>query len=115
MFRSWYLAIMTQLSIAPWRDLYDPSKNDVLLSTTNVSLNEKLYSKLILALEGSALQYVISRKRLQANGLAVLQDLVHTYKPKNIPEVIAAETSEFWGSMKRSSSEMVDAYFNHFQ
>lgn len=29
MFRSWYLAIMTQLSIAPWRDLYDPSKNEL--------------------------------------------------------------------------------------
>lgn len=70
---------------------------------------------MILALEGSALQYVVSRKYLQANGLAVLQDLVHTYKPKNIPEVIAAKTSEFWDSMKRSSSEMVDAYFNHFQ
>jgi hypothetical protein len=115
MFRSWYLAIMTQLSIAPWRVLYHPSKNDIVLSTTNVSLNEKLYSKLILALEGSALQHVISRKYLRANGLAVLQDLVHTYKPKNIPEVIAAKTSEFWDSMKCSSSEMVDAYFNRFQ
>jgi hypothetical protein len=114
-FRSWYLAIMMQLSIAPWRDLHDPSKNDVVLSTTNVSSNEKLYSKLILAIEGSALQHVVSRKYLWANGLAALQDLVHTYKPKNIPEVIAAKTSEFWGSMKCSSSETVNAYFNRFQ
>ncbi len=47
--------------------------------------------------------------------MAVLQDLVHIYKPKNIPEVIAAKTAEFWGTMKRSPSETVDTYFNRFQ
>ncbi len=114
-FRSWYLAIMTQLSITPWRDLYDSSRNDIVESTTNNTLNEKLYYKLVLALEGLALQHVVSRKHLRANGLAVLQDLVHTYKPKNIPEVIAAKTAEFWGTMKRSPSETVDTYFNRFQ
>jgi hypothetical protein len=71
-FRSWYLAIMTQLSITPWRDLYDSSRNDIVESTTNNTLNEKLYSKLVLALEGLALQHVVSRKHLRANGLAVL-------------------------------------------
>jgi len=114
-FRSWYLAIMTQLSIAPWKALYNSSKNDVVASTTDTTLNEKLYSKVILALDGTALQHVVSRKHLRANGLAVLQDLVHTYKPKNIPEVIAAKTAEFWGTMKRQPSESVDTYFNRFQ
>jgi len=114
-FRSWHLAILTQVSIAPWREFYDQSRNSIVESTTNTSLNEKLYSKIILSLEGAALQHVVSRKHLRANGLAVLQDLVHTYKPKNIPEVIAAKTSEFWGTMKRSPSETVDAYYNRFQ
>jgi hypothetical protein len=113
-FKAWYLAILTQLSIAPWRELYDSSKNDVVMMTTNTNLNEKLYSKLMLALEGPALQHVVSRKHLRANGISVLQDLTHTYKPKNIPEVIAAKTSEFWGSLKRNSNESVDAYFNRF-
>jgi hypothetical protein len=113
-FRSWYLAIMTQLSITPWRDLYDSSTNNVVTSTSNTTLNEKLYSKVILALEGSALQHVVSRKHLRANGLAVLQDLVHTYRPKNVPEVIAAKTAEFWGTMKRQPHETVDTYFNRF-
>jgi hypothetical protein len=114
-FWSWHLAILTQLSITPWRELYDHSRNNIVESTTNTNLNEKLYSKLILSLEGTALQHVVSRKHLRANGLAVLQDLVHTYKPKNIPEVIAAKTSAFWGTMKRSPSETVDAYYNRFQ
>jgi len=100
---------------APWDDLYDYSRNNIVESTTNTRLNEKLYSKLILSLDGSALQHVVSHKHLRENGLAVLQDLVHTYKPKNIPEVIAAKTSEFWGTMKHSPSETVDAYFNRFQ
>jgi hypothetical protein len=86
-----------------------------VLTTTNTTLNERLYSKLILALENNALQHVVSRKYLHANGLSVLQDLVQTYKPKNIPEVIAAKMSEFWGSLKRSPSETVDAYYNRFQ
>jgi len=113
-FKAWYLAILTQLSIAPWRELYDPTKNDVVIFTTNTTLNERLYSKLVLALEGAALQHVVSRKHLRANGLAVLQDLVQTYKPKNIPEVIAAKTSEFWGTLKRNPNESVDAYYNRF-
>ncbi len=113
-FKAWYLAILTQLSIAPWRELYDPTKNDVVIFTTNTTLNERLYSKLVLALEGAALQHVVSHKHLRANGLAVLQDLVQTYKPKNIPEVIAAKTSEFWGTLKRNPNESVDAYYNRF-
>ena len=30
------------------------------------------------------------------------------YKPKNVPEVIAAKTGEFWSSTKRLSHETVD-------
>jgi hypothetical protein len=36
-FRSWYLALMTQLSIAPWREFYDSARNDVVTFTTNTS------------------------------------------------------------------------------
>jgi len=59
-FRLWHLAILTQLSITPWRELYDHSRNNIVESTTNTNLNEKLYSKLILSLEGTALQHVVS-------------------------------------------------------
>ena len=36
------------------------------------------------------------------------------YKPKNVPEVIAAKTSEFWGNTRRLPSETVDMYYNRF-
>lgn len=42
--RDWYLSIMTQISLPPWSTLYDASRNDIVLSTTNDSLNGKLYS-----------------------------------------------------------------------
>jgi hypothetical protein len=106
---------MTQSAIAPWSVFYDSDRSDVVTSTTNTRLNEKLYSKLILSLEGSALQHVVSRKYLRGNGILVLQDLVHVYKPKNIPEVIAAKTTEFWGTLKCAPNESVDAYYNRFQ
>jgi len=105
---------MAQLSLPPWREFYDPSKNDVILSTTNSVLNGKLYSKLLLSLEGIALQSTVAKKHLWANGLYLLQDLVQTYKPKNVLEVIAAKTSEFWGTLKRFPLETIDAYFNRF-
>jgi len=41
-FRDWYLSIMTQISLPPWSTLYDASRNDIVLSTTNDSLNGKL-------------------------------------------------------------------------
>jgi hypothetical protein len=37
------------------------------------------------------------------------------YKPKCVPEVIAAKTAEFWGQTTCSSSESVDDYYNCFQ
>jgi hypothetical protein len=58
-FRTWYLAIMTQLSIPPWSALYDLVLNSVESTTTDTSLNSKLYAKLISSLEGQALQNMV--------------------------------------------------------
>jgi hypothetical protein len=52
---------------------------------------------------------------LHANVVLLLQELHQMYKPKNVPEVIAAKTVEFWGNTKRSSSESVDDCYNRFQ
>jgi len=55
----------------------------------------KLYGKLLLSLEGSDL--VVSQSHLWASGNLLLQELVQTCKPKNVPKVIAAKTSALWG------------------
>jgi hypothetical protein len=49
------------------------------MSTTNFALNEKLYSKLLLSLEGTVLQNFVSNMHLQANGILLLHDLVQTF------------------------------------
>ena len=36
------------------------------------------------------------------------------YKPKNVPEIVAAKTAEFWSNLGRSNSETVDNYYNRF-
>jgi len=113
--RSWYQAIMAQLSIAPWTPLYDSTTNSVVKVTSHDALNGKLYAKIIRALEGSALQHMLARKHVWANGILLLQELHQMYKPKCVPEVIAAKTVEFWGHTKRSSHESVDEYYNCFQ
>jgi len=113
-FRSWYLAVMAQISIAPWQELYDSSMNSVVKNTTNTALNGKLYAKVIAALEGSALQHMLARKHLRANGILLLQELQQMYKPKCVPEVLAVKTAEFWSQMKRLSSESIDDYYNRF-
>jgi hypothetical protein len=105
---------MAQLSLPSWTDLYDNSTNDIVASTANVTLNGKLYSKLLLSLEGLPLQDVITRTHLHADGIGLRRELSQTYKPKNVPEVIAAKTGEFWSKMKRKPSEPVDTYFNRF-
>jgi hypothetical protein len=113
-FRSWYLAILAQLSIPPLLDLYNASTNDVVSSTTNTSLNGKLYAKLLVCLESQVLQNMVSRKHVRGNGLLLLKELAQTYKPKNVPEVIAAKTGEFWSHTKCLSNETVDSYYNCF-
>jgi hypothetical protein len=114
-FNSWYLAVMAQLSIAPWLELYDTTTNSVVKTTSNAVLNGKLYAKVVGALEGNALQHILHRKHLRGNGILLLQELHQMYKPKCVPEVIAAKTAEFWSQTTRSSSESVDDYYNRFQ
>jgi len=114
-FRGWYSGIMAHISLPPWKDLYDPDRNDVVTSTQCALLNGKLYSKILLSLDGTAYQNFVSRKRLRADGIRLLQELVQTYKPKNVPEVIAAKTVEFWGHTKRLPSESLDSYYDRFQ
>jgi hypothetical protein len=89
-FRAWHLAaIMAQLSLSTWQELYDSVSNDIVQTTSNTTLNGKLYAKL-------------------------LRELAQTYKPKDVPEVIAAKTGEFWSQTKRLPSEIVDTYCNCF-
>jgi hypothetical protein len=113
-FRAWHLAIMAQLLLPPWVELYDATMNDIVENTSNSTLNGKLYSKLLLVLDGTALKNIVSRKHLRANGLLLLCELVQTYQPRNVPEVIAFKTSEFWGNTKRYPTELIDDYYNHF-
>jgi hypothetical protein len=87
---------MAQISLQPWNVLYDPIKNDIVESTSNSQLNSKLYAKLLVCLEGQAMKNMVSRKHVRANGILLLQELHQMYKPKNVPEVIAAKTAEFW-------------------
>jgi hypothetical protein len=51
-FKHWYLAIVAQLSLAPWKEFYNSTSNTLVKTTGNISLNEKLYAKLLLCLEG---------------------------------------------------------------
>jgi hypothetical protein len=114
-FCSWYLAIMAQLSIPPWQDLYDSTTSSMVKVTSNYVLNGKLYAKVIGALDGSALQHMLAHKHLRANGILLLQDLHQMYTPKAVPELLAAKTAEFWGSTKCLPSESIDNYYNRFQ
>jgi hypothetical protein len=38
-FRSWYLTILSQVSVSPWNGLYNTTTNDLVTTTTNSSLN----------------------------------------------------------------------------
>jgi hypothetical protein len=69
---------------------------------------------LIISLEVKALKHAVSQKHLRANGLLLLRELVKTYKPINVPEVIAAKTVEFWGHTKRLPTETIDQYYDRF-
>jgi len=90
-------------------------KDDVVESTTNHALNGKLYSKVLLALDGVAYQNFVSCRHLRANGIGLLREFSQTYKPKNLPEIIVAKTVEFWGNTKRSPNESIDSYYDRFQ
>jgi hypothetical protein len=93
-FRFWYLAIMAQVSLPPWAELYDSVANTVVSSTQNTILNGKLYAKLLVSLESQAFQHMMSRKHLRANGILLLKELQQMYKPRNVPKIIVAKTGE---------------------
>ncbi len=68
-FRSWYLTKLSQVSVPPWNELYDAASNDLVLATSNSSLNARFYSKLLLSLDGEALGSRALHKHLQADSL----------------------------------------------
>lgn len=57
---------------------------------------------------------MVSRKHLRGNGILLLNDLVQTYRPTCVPEVMAAKTGEYWSQLKQFPQESVDDYYNHF-
>jgi hypothetical protein len=71
-FCSWYQAIIEQLPLSLWKEFYNSTVQDVVSTASNSTLNGKLYSKLLLSLEGVALQHIVSRKHLRENGLLLL-------------------------------------------
>ena len=77
-------------------------------------MNGKLYAKLLVSLEGQALQSIFLRKHLLANGIVLFHELTQTYKPNNVPEVIAAKTGTFWSQTKQLPFKAVDSYYNRF-
>ncbi len=113
-FKPWYLSIVAQISIPPWREFYDQSTNSIVTSTSNMGLNSKLYAKFLVSLEGQALQDMVSRSHLRANRIQLLQELVQTDKQCKVPEVLAAKAGEFWSKTKRGQTESMDSYYNRF-
>ena len=83
-FRHWYLAVVAQLSLSPWKKFYDWNTNTLVKTTTNTSLNKKLYGKLLLCLEGQVFQDMVSRKHLLTNGLLLLTELSQTNRPSHV-------------------------------
>jgi hypothetical protein len=43
-----------------------------------------------------------------------LQELVQTYHPKNVLEIIAAKAGEFWSHSKQLPTESIDSYYKKF-
>ena len=82
LFKGWYLAIFVQLSIPPWKELYDESTRDIVKVTSNAVLNQKLYAKLLTFLESTALQSIVAQFNLHSDGLQVLQDLTATHRQR---------------------------------
>jgi hypothetical protein len=113
-FKPWYLSIVAQISIPPWREFYDQSTNSIVTSTSNMGLSSKLNAKLLVSLEGQALQDMVSRSHLRAKGIQLLQELVRTYKQCKVPEVLVAKAGEFWSKTKRGQTESMDSYYNRF-
>ncbi len=58
---------------------------------------------------------MVARKHISANGILLLRELQQINRPKNVPEMIAAKTGEFWSQTKWLSHESVDTYYNIFQ
>jgi hypothetical protein len=46
---------MAQLSLLPWQELYNSTTNDIIPSTSDASLNGRLYVELLFSLEEQTL------------------------------------------------------------
>ena len=82
-FREWYNKVLSILSTDEWNDLYDKTNQDIVSQGyLHPSLNNHLYSALLLALKDSVESYIQGMSHLRGDGIAVLIALRKAYRGK---------------------------------
>ena len=105
----WKTLMLCQLSTHPWEDIFDEMQGSWMKVTTDANLDKQLYKQLLRCLEGNVLSYVITCKKINGKGLALLEELDSVYKiypTAPYLEKLLIELREF----TRKTDESVDEY-----
>ena len=111
-FREWYNKILSILATDEWCQLYDPITQDILSSgKQHPSLNNHLYSALLLALKDSLETFIQGMTHLRSDGIGVLQPLRAAYKGTHTDiEIMQLQGTLLGGFHFRGNNEPVEQF-----
>ena len=111
-FREWYNKILSILATDEWSQLYDPINHDIISNgKQHPSLNNHLYSALLLALKDSVETFIQGMTHLRSDGIGVLQALRTAYKGTlTTIEVMQLHGNLLGGSHFRGRNEPIEQF-----
>ena len=109
-FHKWATLVCTILATSEWKKLYDPHKQSYILDgSKHETLNNHLYSALILKLKGPASDYATSRRDLNGDGIGLLEALRHSFKSILTPADLANLEDKF-RKVSRGKEESIESF-----
>ena len=95
-FQRWITLVCGILSTTEWNKLYDSKTNTYVESgDASPTLNNHLYSALMMKLKGPAADYAASRRDLQGDAISLLNALKSSYRTILTPSELIAVTTKF--------------------
>ena len=114
-FNRWSTLVCGILSTSEWAKLYDPSTNShVTDGSVAPTLNNHLYSAILVTTKGPAGDYAASRKDLHGNGVGLLTALRHAYRNVLTPSDLITLQQKFQNH-SRPNDQPIESFATDLQ
>ena len=109
-FHRWITIVCGILSTSEWRALYNADTHSYVLDGSNSpTLNNHLYSSLLVKLKGPAADYASSRRDIHGDGVSLLEALRQSYRTVLTPSELVSVERKF-NDHSRGRNQAIESF-----